>query len=147
MPAVNASPDNEFRTGTAAPFRRFVDRFGALASFLCAVHCALLPLLIAALPAIGLGFLAEHGWERGFIAFACLLATTTLGFGFRHHQRRLAFGFLVPGIALLLAGVTVDVAVHEGLHATLVSLGGTLVALAHVANLRLSHVHTAQCRH
>ena len=40
-------------------FHRLADRFGATASFLCAVHCALLPLVIAALPAIGLGFLAR----------------------------------------------------------------------------------------
>ncbi|UXI67083.1 MerC domain-containing protein [Tahibacter amnicola] len=126
---------------------RFADRFGATASFLCAVHCALLPFVIALLPAIGLGFLADHGIERGFVTFACVLATVTLYLGYRRHGRALGFGLLVPGIALLLTGVLVDFDSYAGVHAVLVSAGGTLVALAHVLNLRLTHVHTELCRH
>src|ERR1700754_899180 len=79
---------------------RVADRFGATASFLCAVHCAALPLVIAALPAIGLGFLANHRFERGFIAFASVLALSTLIMGFRRHRQFRAFWFLVPGILL-----------------------------------------------
>ncbi|HXD83673.1 MAG TPA: MerC domain-containing protein, partial [Rudaea sp.] len=44
------------------------DRLGAAASLLCAVHCAALPFVLALLPALGLGFLANHGFERAFIA-------------------------------------------------------------------------------
>lgn len=128
---------------------RVVDRFGATASFLCAVHCALLPLVIAALPMLGLGFLADHRFERFFVAFAGVLALSTLIIGFRRHQRFRAFWFLVPGIALLITGIVIDVEHATVGHAVLVSLGGTLVALAHVINLRLahSHVHDAACGH
>lgn len=130
-------------------FARLADRFGATASFLCAVHCALLPLIIAALPAIGLGFLANHRFERGFIAFASVLALTTLVVGFRRHRQFRAFWFLVPGIALLTAGIIVDFEHSAALHAVLVSLGGTLVAISHLTNLRLAHghVHDAACGH
>ncbi len=129
-------------------FARYADRFGATASFLCAVHCALLPLVIAVLPALGLGFLADHELERAFIAFASLLALTTLIIGFLRHQRFRAFWFLVPGIALLVAGIVVDLDAGP-VHAILVAIGGTLVALAHVTNLRLTHhhVHDAACGH
>ena len=127
---------------------RLADRFGATASLLCAVHCALLPLVIAILPALGLGFLADHRFEHAFIAFASMLALTALVVGFRRHQRFRAFWFLVPGIALLCAGIVVE---YEStlLHAALVAMGGTLVALAHLTNLRLSHrhVHDAMCSH
>jgi hypothetical protein len=128
---------------------RIADRFGASASFLCAVHCAVLPLIIAALPAIGLGFLADHRFERGFIAFASALALTTFWIGFRRHRRYRAFWFLAPGIALLMAGIAVDFDHSGTLHAVLVSIGGTLVALAHLTNLRLAHghVHDAACEH
>jgi hypothetical protein len=128
---------------------RFADRFGATASFLCAVHCALLPLIIAVLPAIGLGFLANHRYERGFVAFAIMLATTMLIVGFRRHGRFRAFWFLVPGILLLAAGIAVDFDANATLHAVLVSIGGTLVALSHLTNLRLAHghVHDAACEH
>lgn len=129
-------------------FARMADRFGATASLLCAVHCALLPLVLALLPALGLGFLADHRFEHGFIAFASLLALTSLVVGFRRHQRFRAFWFLVPGIALLFAGIVFE---YDStiLHAVLVATGGTLVALAHFTNLRLAHrhVHDAACGH
>ncbi len=128
---------------------RLADRFGATASLLCAVHCALLPLVIAILPALGLRFLADHRFEHAFIAFASVLALTTLVFGFRRHQHFRAFWFLVPGIALLFAGIFVEFDASAILHAVLVAIGGTLVAIAHVTNLRLSHghVHDAACGH
>jgi MerC mercury resistance protein len=128
---------------------RLPDRFGATASFLCAVHCALLPLVIAILPAIGLGFLANHRFERGFIAFASVLALTTLIVGFRRHHRFRAFWFLVPGILLLAAGIVVDFDASATAHAVLVAMGGTLVAVSHLTNLRLAHghVHDAACEH
>ncbi|MEO7062914.1 MAG: MerC domain-containing protein [Dokdonella sp.] len=129
-------------------FARLVDRFGAGASFLCAVHCALLPIVIAILPALGLGFLADHRFEHAFIAFASLLALTALIVGFRRHQRFRAFWFLLPGIALLFAGIVVE---YDStiLHAVMVAMGGSLIALAHLINLRLSHghVHDAMCSH
>jgi hypothetical protein len=128
---------------------RLADRFGATASFLCAVHCAVLPLVIAALPALGLSFLADHHFERGFIAFASVLALTTLVVGVRRHRNFRAFWFLAPGIALLTAGIIVDFDASATLHAVLVATGGTLVALAHLTNLRLGHVHVhdAACGH
>ena len=125
------------------------DRFGATASSLCAVHCALLPLVIATLPAIGLGALANHAYERAFIAFASVLAVTTFIVGFRRHRRFRAFWFLAPGILLLAAGIVVDFDENAMLHAVLVAMGGTLVAASHLTNLRLAHghVHDAACEH
>ncbi|HEY0179412.1 MAG TPA: MerC domain-containing protein [Dokdonella sp.] len=139
------SADSEPRT----PYARVADRVGATASFLCAVHCAALPLVIAALPALGLEFLADHRFERVFIACASALAATTLYLGFRRHQRFRAFWFLLPGIVLLLAGITIDADHGSPVHAVLVAIGGTLVALAHLTNLRLTHghVHDAACEH
>ena len=131
------------------PLASRFDRLGATASFLCAVHCAALPLVIATLPAIGLGFLANHRFEHGFVAFASVLALTTLIVGFRRHHRFRAFWFLVPGILLLAAGMIVDFESSATAHAVLVAMGGTLVAVSHLTNLRLAHghVHDAACEH
>lgn len=126
---------------------RLADRFGATASFLCAVHCALLPFVVAVLPFLGLSFLANHTYERVFVLFACTLASTTIGLGARRHGDRRALALLLPGIALLLAGVAVDFDSLPVLHAVLVTTGGTLLSLAHVVNLRLTHVHDASCAH
>jgi hypothetical protein len=127
--------------GTAAAQARALDRVGATASFLCAIHCVSLPLVVAILPALGLGFLASHGFERAFVACAAALALGSLAAGFRHHRRWRAFAVLLPGLALMCAGLVADAAAQPLLHAVLVGTGGLLVAGAHVANLRLGHAH------
>ncbi len=141
-PVRTTTPQTVMDRATCRPLRR--DRVVPLR-----VHCAALPLVIAVLPAIGLGFLANHKFERGFVAFASVLALSTLFFGFRRHRQFRAFWFLVPGILLLAAGMIVDFDQSATLHAVLVAMGGTLVAASHVTNLRLAHVHvhSAACEH
>ena len=126
---------------------RRIDRFGAFASMLCAVHCALLPVVFGVLPALGLGFLANHVYEQAFVGFAILLASVSLWFGLRKHGSYIAFLFLVPGIILLIIGVVIGSDHANSGHAVIVSIGGTLVAVSHLANLRLTHVHGPNCDH
>jgi len=122
------------------------DRVGATASFLCAIHCAALPFVFALLPAIGLGFLANHGFERWFIAFATTLALTMLVRGYLRHRVANALGLLLPSLLLLwLGGFVFDFEDSRALHAALVAMGGSGVALAHLVNLRLMHAHDACC--
>lgn len=128
------------------------DRIGAIASFLCAIHCALLPFVLAALPLVGLEFLADHRFERGFVAFACVLAVIALVRGFRRHQQPLPLLLAIPGLALLICGVTWAEGGLLLLHSALVTAGGLLLAAAHFINLRRDrggevHVHGPQCAH
>jgi hypothetical protein len=142
----NATSQTTDRRG----FAHVADRIGATASFLCAVHCAVLPFVLAALPAFGLGFLADHGFERGFILGASLLATGTLIHGYRRHRVRHALALLLPGLMLLwIGGFVMDAHSTYLWHALLVALGGSCVAAAHLTNLRLVHVldHSACCEH
>ena len=126
-----------------------LDRLGATGSMLCAIHCAALPLVLAIAPAIGAGF-ASESFEIGFIAFACLLGLTSLVIGYREHRVGRALLFLLPGIALLWSAVLIE-PLHENLiaHAIAMASGGTLIATAHILNLRLlhHHVHSAACGH
>ncbi len=125
------------------------DRVGATASFLCAIHCAVLPFVLAMLPFLGLGFLADYRFEQIFVVCAALLASAALLTGYRRHRRRLPLLLVAPGVALLLVGVlVVDLDAQIVLHSTLVTCGGLLVATAHVINLRLTrrlHVHGERC--
>lgn len=129
------------------------DRIGATASFLCAIHCALLPFVLALLPFVGLEFLADHRFERGFVLFACALALFALVRGYRRHQGPLPLLLAAPGLALLLLGVTYAEGYSIILHSVLVTCGGLLVASAHFVNLRADrrhdhdHVHGPQCAH
>lgn len=127
------------------------DRLGAMASFLCAIHCALLPFVLTLLPLLGLGFLAEHGFERGFVLFACMLALTSLIGGYRRHRRPLPLSLALPGLTLLVSGVTFAVDISIVLHSVMVTCGGLMVASAHFVNLRLDRrvcrVHGVQHAH
>ncbi|MBA3485746.1 MAG: MerC domain-containing protein [Lysobacter sp.] len=130
--------------------RRLLDRFGAYGSLLCAVHCALLPLLLALMPTFGLAAVFGDTFERGFVVFATLLGLFSVVWGYRRHRAVRALWLLIPGLVLLWSGVLFR-PLHESLllHAVAMTAGGSLVAFAHLANLRLNHrhVHSASCGH
>ena len=129
---------------------RLLDRLGATGSLLCALHCAVLPVLIALLPTLGIATWMNDGFEEGFVAFATLLGLFTLIQGYRRHRAVRALGLLVPGLAALWLGIGYEPLHHDAiLHAVTMTFGGTLVGLAHLANLRLihGHVHDATCAH
>lgn len=129
----------------------WLDRLGAAGSLLCAIHCALLPVGLALLPSLGLALWFDDGIERGFVAFATLLGILSLVWGYRRHHALRALGFMVPGLALLWLAL-LYAPLHDArnvAHAVVMTVGGTLVAVAHLVNLRLNHghVHDASCAH
>lgn len=127
------------------------DRIGTAASFLCAIHCALLPFVLTLLPFIGLEFLASHTFERVFVMFACALALFSLGRGYRRHRVSQPLTIALPALVLLLAGVTVAESGSIMVHSVMVTIGGLLLAFAHFLNLRADrlydHVHGPDCVH
>jgi multisubunit Na+/H+ antiporter MnhC subunit len=127
-----------------------LDRFGATGSLVCALHCALTPLLLAAIPSLGLSVWLGDGFERGFVTFVTVLGLFSMVWGYRRHRVFRALGMLLAGLAALWAGV-LYAPLHQALipHAIVMSVGGTLVGLAHLVNLRLNHwhVHDASCAH
>ena len=130
--------------------RNLIDRFGATGSLLCAIHCALTPLALAALPALGLTAWFNGSLEWALVSFVTLLGLISLGWSYRRHRAMGAFVLLVPGLAALWTGL-LYAPLHESVvpHAVVMTFGGTLVGLAHLLNLRLNHghVHDASCAH
>lgn len=127
-----------------------LDRFGATGSIVCALHCALTPLLLAAIPSLGLSVWLGDGFERGFVTFVTVLGLFSMIWGYRRHRVFRALGMLLFGLAALWAGVLYP-PLHQAMvpHAIVMTIGGTLVGLAHLVNLRLNHwhVHDASCAH
>ena len=117
--------------------RPTLDRVGIFGSLLCAVHCALLPMLFVVLPSVGLALLLDDGVELGFVSFASVVGTLSLLRGFRRHRGGLALALLAPGLGLLWTAVR-WAPLHEAAvpHALAMALGGGLVAVAHYVNLR-----------
>jgi len=135
-----------------SPLQRhsLLDRIGATGSLVCAAHCALLPLLIALLPALGLGSALNEHFEAAFVLFASVVGGYSVLSGYRRHRLWQAIALMLPGLLILWVGVLYR-PLHESVwpHAVVMTLGGTLVGLAHLANLRLNagHVHGASCAH
>lgn len=80
-----------------------LDRVGAVASSLCAVHCAVCALLPAAFGALGMGSLLGHEAEWVFTLIAVAFAAGALISGWRRHRSVWVAGLLALGIAGLLA--------------------------------------------
>jgi hypothetical protein len=130
--------------------RSFIDRFAAAGSLVCALHCAITPLLLAAIPSLGLSVWLGDGFERAFVTFVTILGLFSLVWGYRRHRAFRALGMLLFGLAALWAGVLYT-PLHESVvpHAIVMTVGGMLVGLAHLLNLRLNHwhIHDASCAH
>ena len=127
-----------------------LDRLGATGSLLCAIHCALLPVLIALLPSLGISAALAPSLEVGFVLFATLFGLAVLVSSYRRHRAVRALGLLIPGLLVLWVGILYAPLHHSVVpHAVAMTFGGTLVGLAHLANLRLNHghVHDASCAH
>ncbi len=129
---------------------RLIDRLGAYGSILCAIHCAMLPLVVALLPSLGLATLGSDEFERAFVVFASLFGLGSLLWGYYRHRVVRALWLLVPGLLVLWTAILYP-PLHHALvpHAVAMTLGGTLVGMGHVANLWLNHghVHDASCAH
>ncbi len=114
-----------------------LDRTGAIASFACAIHCALMPLLVTALPLLGLSFLASEPVEWALLACSALLGTLALWVGYRQHRAGWMFGVLGVALVLLVGGRVAEEGGIEVWGQALMVLGGLAMMSAHLINRKL----------
>ncbi len=112
----------------------FMDRLGASLSVACALHCALQPLLLLALPFLGLSFLLNEQAETIFLICSALLASFSLVQGHQHHGRSTAFPVLALSLALIIASRLPGLSHMEMILAVTGALG---IASAHGINMYL----------
>lgn len=112
----------------------FLDRLGITATSLCALHCILLPVILPALPLLGLTFLADHFWEHVFLLITGILGSIAMLSGFKRYHKKL-YPFY-----LLLLGVGIYWIKHdfsEQAEPFFIVIGATLIVAAHIINIKL----------
>jgi len=127
-----------------------LDKAGATASFLCAIHCALMPLVITQFPIIGLSFFASETMEWLLFASSAGIGVTSLCFGYTKHKSKLALAVLSVGLTFLAIGRILHehIKVHHtfDVYVLMLVIGGFMVACSHFINHRLCHSCTV-CHH
>lgn len=120
---------------------------GVSAAVACAIHCALLPLFITALPLFGIDFLDNIYFEIGMIAIAFVIGGLTLFHGYRKHHHKLSplFLFLVGIILLSIKHFFIEYIYW------LVIPSSILIISAYYLNWRFcrqaKHCHSSDCDH
>lgn len=139
-----------------------LDRVGACASALCAVHCLLVSVALGLLPLIGLGFLGSPQADVAFFAIAISVGSLAIRQGYRHHRSRIPAMLFAAGLAMVLLGHFVFGHDHDhGSWASAASQwsrvlsgvfsvgGGLMLVSFHIVNARLRKTCCGNliCRH
>ena len=124
----------DFQTTNASGL---LDKTGAAASWICAVHCLATPFVVSFLPLLGISFLAQEGVEYIFIGFSIILAAITLlPAYFKQHRKIRTLLLFVAGIGFIIFA---DILFEESLSGKIifVLLGACLITSSHFLNRRL----------
>lgn len=79
------------------------DGLGIITSVACAIHCALLPLLVTSLPLFGINIIHNAIFEWGMIALAFVVGSYSLIHGYKkHHGNLLPILLFTIGFVFLL---------------------------------------------
>lgn len=121
---------------------RRADLAGAALSSACALHCLAMPAVLAALPALGGGWLADRAFERAAVLFTVSLAAACLWRGWcRHGRAAMWLPFAGGAVTLLtvqaLAGPACCAAERTDWREAALMFGGGLgLVTAHLLNHR-----------
>jgi len=113
-----------------------LDTLGFSASALCAVHCAILPLIMTLLPLTSLESLSEPFIEWIILGCSVLLAFTSFLFGYyKHHRSSEPLFIMVAAFIFFVIG-------HINNEPTIIEIvstpiGGFIMAYAHYRNYKL----------
>ena len=108
---------------------------GIATSVACAIHCALLPVLLTTLPILGVNIIHNLFFEWGMIILAFLVGSYSLLHGFiKHHRSYLPV--IVFSIGFIFLVLKQFVLPYEYL---LLAIAVILIITAHYYNYRLCH--------
>lgn len=126
------------------------DALGITVSVACAIHCAVLPLVLSSLPLFGINIINNEPFELGMIGLAFCVGAYSLYHGFKkHHHSWLPFILFSLGILFLFLKQVFHE--NETLHLILLIPAVVLIVSSHFLNFRLcrkhNHAHKEDCNH
>lgn len=126
------------------------DALGITVSIACAIHCAVLPLVLSSLPLFGINIINNEAFEFGMIALAFCVGAYSLYHGFKkhHHSWMPLIIFSVGMIFLLLKQIFNDA---QTMHLILLVPAVVLIVSSHFINYKFcrrhNHAHKEDCNH
>ena len=79
------------------------DAMGIATSVACAIHCAILPIVLTSLPVLGINIIHNDFFEWGMIGVAFVVGTTALLHGYkRHHRSFIPMAIFSAGFCFLI---------------------------------------------
>jgi len=120
---------------------------GVATSLACAVHCAILPLILTSLPVFGVNIIENMSFELFMIFLAAGIGIYSLWHGYKkHHHNFLPIGIFLTGIAFLFAKQ-----IWHHLEYWLLPIAVVLIISGHLMNYKAcrihDHAHKDDCDH
>ena len=125
-----------------------MDKVGAFASAVCAVHCLLTGVALGLLSVVGLGFIGSLATDIVFLVLVLSVGSFAIIHGIKKHHSAVPALIFVAGLLMFLIGHFAFG--HSHVHAaaepwspirvtqvTLSVVGGLCLAMFHVVNLRM----------
>ena len=112
-----------------------IDKVGVLVSTGWIIHCLLLPIVVALLPALSNPFFENEWVHVTLAAVAVVVAYFALKRGFNTHGSKKPLYIAVPGLAFLWGSLLAHD--PEWLETAIATTGALMVAYAHIVNHRL----------
>ncbi|MCF6288970.1 MAG: MerC domain-containing protein [Proteobacteria bacterium] len=116
--------------------RSLTDILGIMLSMVCAIQCAIAPILLSIAPIIPKWAHFGHGW--GWISIILLVAALSLGRGYLKHKNKKVMYLAVFGIMFLLLGLVVEEKLSVLIESAIFVSGGVLLSCAHWKNYKLA---------
>jgi hypothetical protein len=111
------------------------DAMGIATSVACAIHCALLPVVLSSLPILGINIIHNSFFEWGMIALAFVVGSYSLFHGYvKHHRSSLPVLIFATGFIFLVLKQF-----FPSFELLFLSLAVILIISAHFYNYRLCH--------
>ncbi len=111
-----------------------LDKIGVCASALCALHCAVTPVLFVLVGSLGaLSFLENEFLETLLIGTTLVIGCISIGIAYIKHRKHHIAWLFVSGLLLLLGA---EMATLLWVSVSSSIIGGLLIACAHVQNLK-----------